>query len=275
MSPATIHTRMETFYDWLSHLDLLRLLRETYFTFDPRTYDKLFNSELEKVIARVRDPAHRQVLERLRGFDWTGYVAGWVRHAGYHGYREAQEKTHEVVTTLLMGKLFRGFDERVSGPMDKRFKCAVGNAVRNLVAKEKTRRRYLPSIPIQQEFVPGSVTADELPAKPAQDDEGKVVEGFRKLVRGRLGNLALAVLDVRLEGGETKSLVATKYHHAISPCGQRATATSPAPLSPPRRLRRDTKPTPSRSECIPTRCLRHGGNRLWSPFRAGVVRAST
>ena len=51
-------------------------------------------------------------------------------------------------------------------------------------------------------------------------------------MRRRLGGLGLAVLDARLDGEETKSLVATKYHHAISPCGQRATATSPAPLCP-------------------------------------------
>ena len=196
--------RMETFWDWLR---LRSLLAETYFTFDRQAYNQIFDSELEKVIARVRDPAHRQVLERLRGFDWTGYVAGWIRHAGFRNDREVQERTHDVVVTLLMGKLFRGFDERVSGPMDKRFKCAVGNAVRNLVAKEKTRKRYLPSVPIAQEFVPGSVTADELPAKPAQDDDEKIIHDFRELVRRRLGDLAVAVLDARLDGEETKSLV--------------------------------------------------------------------
>jgi hypothetical protein len=195
---------METFWDWLK---LRSLLEAAWYTFDAQAYNALFNDELEKVIARVKDPAHHQVLERLRGFDWTGYVAGWVRHAGYHGYREAQEKTHEVVTTLLMGKLFRGFDERVSGPMDKRFKCAVGNAIRNMTQKERNRRRYLPSIPIQQEFVPGSVTPDDLPAPPARDDDSKVIHNFRDLVRRRLGDLAVAVLDLRLEGGETKSLV--------------------------------------------------------------------
>jgi hypothetical protein len=198
---------MQTFYDWLSQIDLLRLLRETYFTFDRQAYNELFDSELEKVIARVRDPTHRQALERMRGFDWTGYVSSWVRHAGFRDFREAQEKTHEVVTTLLMGKLFRGFDERVSGPMDKRFKASVANSIRNLVAKEKTRRRYLPSIPIAQEFVPGSVTPDDLPAPSARDDDSKVIEDFRELVLRRLGDLAVAVLDLRLEGGETKSLV--------------------------------------------------------------------
>ena len=195
---------METFWDWLR---LRNLLEAAWYSFNPAQYNTLFDSELEKVIARVRDPTHRQALERMQRFDWTGYVSSWVRHAGFRDYREVQEKTHEVVTTLLMGKLFRGFDERVSGPMDKRFKCAVGNAVRNLVAKEKTRRRYLPSVPISQEFSPGSVTADDLPAPSAQEDDSKVIENFRELVSRRLGGLGLAVLDLRLEGGETKSLV--------------------------------------------------------------------
>jgi hypothetical protein len=90
--------------------------------------------------------------------------------------------------------------------MELRFKCAVGNAIRNIVEKEKTRRRYLPSVPIAQEFVPGSVTADDLPAKSVPQDE-KIIHDFRELVRRRLGDLAVAVLDARLDGIETKSLV--------------------------------------------------------------------
>ena len=108
---------------------------------------------------------------------------------------------------LLTGKLFRGYDPRIHGPMELRFRRSVGNAIRNLVAKEKTRRRYLPSVPIAQEFVPGSVTPDDLPAKSAQDDDSKVIENFRELVRRRLGGLGLAVLDARLGGEEMKSLV--------------------------------------------------------------------
>ena len=34
-----------------------------------------------------------------------------------------------------------------------------------------------------------------------------MIEQFRDLVRDRLGDLALAILDLRLDGGETKSLV--------------------------------------------------------------------
>ena len=108
---------------------------------------------------------------------------------------------------LLTGKLFRGYDPRIHGPMELRFRRSVGNAIRNIVEKERNRRRNVPTVPIGQEFVPGSVTAEDLPAPPARDDDSKVIEGFRELVWRRLGDLALAVLDVRLEGGETKSLV--------------------------------------------------------------------
>ena len=45
-----------------------------------------------------------------------------------------------------------------------------------------------------------------LTGQPAEDDE-KVIDEFRQLVRNRLGELGLAVLDARLQGQETKSLV--------------------------------------------------------------------
>ncbi len=192
--------RMETFWQWLR---LRSLLEAAWYSFNPAEYNRLFDSELEKVIARVKDP---QALERLKGFDWLAYIVGSVWHAGYRDKRGRDEKAHDIVVKLLTGRLFRGYDPSHHGPMELRFRRSVGNAIRNLVAKEKTRRRYLPTIPIAQEFTPGFVTADDLPAKPAQDDE-KVIEDFRRLVRQRLGGLGLAVLDARLSGEETKSLV--------------------------------------------------------------------
>ena len=191
---------MQTFWQWVYHLT------ETYFTFDPKQYNRLFDDELEKVITKTSDPAHRQILERLRRFNWLSYIIGSVWHAGYRDQRERDEKTHDVVVKLLTGKLFTGYDPRLHGPMDLRFRRSVGNAVRNLVEKERNRKRLLPTVPIGQEFQPGAVTADELPDRLPTDDE-KVIDDFRKLVRKHLGELGVAVLDVRLGGGETKSLV--------------------------------------------------------------------
>ncbi len=188
---------MQTFWAWLADL---RLLGENYYTFDPKAYDTLFNDELQKVISRTSDPTHRQVMQSMLGFRWTGYVAASVRHAGYRDQREVQERTHDVVVKLLTGTLFKGFDERTSGPMDRRFKNSVGNAVRNMVEKDRNRRHYISTISIDQAAEPSGMTRE--------DDGGeRVIRDFRRLVRRRLGDIGAAVLDTRLAGGETKSLV--------------------------------------------------------------------
>ena len=107
------------------------------------------------------------------------------------------------------GTLFRGFDQRTSGPMDLRFKWSVSNAIRNIAENKRAGRHYLPAVPIGQEFVRGGVTADELPARSwtADDEDEKVIDDFRRLLRDGLGSVAVAVLDRRLAGEETKSLV--------------------------------------------------------------------
>jgi hypothetical protein len=110
-------------------------------------YDHLFDKELEKVIARTHDPAHRQALERMRGFNWTCYIAASIRNSGYRDQREIQERTHDIVVKLLTGGMFRDYDEQRQGPMDIRFTRSVGNAIRNMVGLERNRRRLLPTVP--------------------------------------------------------------------------------------------------------------------------------
>ncbi len=195
---------METFFQWLDILARLRLI-ESYYSFDPTQYNRLFDDELAKVGA-VSAPEHQEALERLRGFNWVGYIAKSLRNADYHDQREIQERTHDIVVKLLIGTLFRGFDERASGPMDRRFKRAVANAVKNVTERERNRRRLLPSISIGHEFTPGGITADELPGRQAPARGEDIVDDFRSFVRARLGQLGLAILDARLSGEETKSL---------------------------------------------------------------------
>ena len=76
----------------------------------PQAVRPALRQELEKVIQRTRDPAHRQILERMRGFDWIVYIAASVRHAA-SGPPGSQERTHDVAMKLLIGTLFRGFDD--------------------------------------------------------------------------------------------------------------------------------------------------------------------
>lgn len=180
-------------------------LIETFFGFDPEAYNAVFEDELQKVIDRVTDPAHRRVLESLVGFRWMIYISAAVRNAGYRDQRQVDEIAHDIAVKLLTGKLFTGFDERSSGPMDLRAKRSIGNAVRNVVSKDASRRRNLPSISIGQKFEPGAVAAEELPGRAASSDES--VEEFRRLVAQELGDLGLAVLDARLDGEEVKALV--------------------------------------------------------------------
>jgi len=199
---------MQSFQQWASQL---HGLAETYYGIDPAEYDRLFDEELERLLQRLHVPAHWNAANRMRDFAWTAYVAAALRGAGFHDYRDVQEKTHDIVTTLLTGKLFTGYDETRHGEFDRRFKAAVSNAVRNLVAKERNRRHYLPAVSIGQSFEPGGVTADELPDRPhTPDDDEKLIHGFCELVRRRLGGLGVAVLQVRLDGGEVKSLVGCK-----------------------------------------------------------------
>ena len=47
----------------------------------------------------------------------------------------------------------------------------------------------------------------DLPARSLPNNDEKIIHDFRRLVRRRLGEIGIAVLDVRLAGGETKSLV--------------------------------------------------------------------
>ncbi len=152
---------MRTFREYLSDLDLLSRLRliETYFSFDPAQYNRLFDDELRKL--SVSSPEHRAAVERMRNFNWVGYIAMSVRNAGYRDQREAQERTHDIVVKMLTGGLFRNYDERQHGSLDLRFKRSVANAIKNMVEKDRNRRRFLPSVGIGQEFQPGG--ANDLP----------------------------------------------------------------------------------------------------------------
>ena len=191
---------MRTFYEYLTDLDLLsRLwLIETYFSFDAGQYNQLFDDELGKL--SVSSPEYRDALDRMKGFNWTGYIAKSLRNSGYKDQREVQERTHDIVVKMLVGGLFRDFDEQKHGPLDLRFKRAVGNAIRNMVEKQRNARRLLPTVSI------GQGRDEDLPERIADDGEERI-EDFRQLVRNRLGELAMAVLDARLSGEETQGLV--------------------------------------------------------------------
>lgn len=177
---------------------------------NPAEYDALFDKELERLLPRISDPAEQNRLRGMLGQQWTNYIAAALRNAGFREQGNLQEKIHDVAVKLLVtpGGLFRDYDETRHGPFDLRWKRSVANAVKNVAERERNRRRLLPTVSIGQDFTPGEVRPDDLPARSAgrQDDE-RLIDDFRQLVRSRLGELGIAVLDARLAGQETKSLV--------------------------------------------------------------------
>ncbi len=172
------------------------LLREN---FNPAAYDDLFNRELDAVLPMVRNPDDRKRLSAMRD-GWTNYIAACLRNAGFRQQGDLEERIHDIVVKLLVspGGLFRGYDESRHGPLDLRFKRSVANAVKNVVEKEKNRRRLLPPAPLHTDFIP---------ARPEHDHDATIIDRFRNLLQTRLGDLAVAIFDARLENRQTKDLV--------------------------------------------------------------------
>jgi hypothetical protein len=195
---------MHTFLEHIQYLRLFNRLQflETFYPIDSKAYDALFEVELDVLIARIMDPIQRKELEGVKGFGWTNYIAKSVRNSGVSDARELDERTHEIASKLLLGGLFSNFDPTKHGPLGRRFMTSVRNAIQNQVQKEKNRRRYLSSVPIHQEIGDTSTGSNK--------DNENLIEEFRQLVLNRLGHLELAVLDLRLAGDETKSLVGSE-----------------------------------------------------------------
>ncbi len=198
---------MKTFYEFLTDPAFRLWLVETFFTLDAAKYNQLFDDAA--ATTSVSSPENRQALEGMRGFNWVGYIAKCLRNAGYRDQREVAERTHDIAVKFLTGGLFRDYDEAKHGPIPKRWAAACRHAVINMIEKDWNRGRNIPTVPIGQEFTPGGVGVDELPDRDAahDQDDDRVIEDFRQLVRSRLGHLGIAVMDARLSGQETKTLI--------------------------------------------------------------------
>jgi hypothetical protein len=82
--------------------------------------------------------------------------------------------------------------------LERRFRAATWNAIRNIAEKGRNRRKWFTAVD------PVAMAGQYAGRAPYNNN---IVEEFRSLVGRKLGKLALAILDTRLEGGETKSLV--------------------------------------------------------------------
>jgi hypothetical protein len=192
---------MAMFLNWLTFRDTASLLRlrllEHAEYFRPSDYNQIFEMELEKLIHRLPDGEARQQAMAMKGFDWAGYLERSLQRAAYRP-DDLQENFHAIVIRLLVspGKLFVWNPER-HGPLDRRFRRSVWNAIRNTVQKRQNRRKSMTS---HDPAVMANRFAGRAP-------HNNIIGEFRGLVVQRLGKLALAILDARLADEELKGLV--------------------------------------------------------------------
>jgi len=189
---------MLTFFDWIVHRDaaaLLRLLEAAGF-FDPQSYNPVF----EKELGRIPDSEARRQAVGMRGFDFGNYIARSLARAGFKD-DDVQEHFQSIVVGLLVspGRLFAGWEPGKHGPLERRFRRSVWNAIRNAQEKTRNRRKWMVA-------ADPSVMAERLPGRQPYSSQ---IDEFRGLVAQRLGKLALAILDQRLSGEDTKELVRT------------------------------------------------------------------
>jgi hypothetical protein len=153
----------------------------------------LFYDEIEKL--HQRQPMDANELQRLMAMDFVGYIDRSLRSAGFRD-PELDPLVHDIVVKLITGALFRN----VQGPLLARFAVAVKNSIITLAnRRQRVRRRYADH---ELETVPQRTVVI-----PSEDD---LIERFRSYVRQKLGEIALQVLDHRLDGGDTKRLVGSR-----------------------------------------------------------------
>jgi hypothetical protein len=178
---------MESFRLWLFLLENGRL--------DLAGFNGLFDQQLRVLLPRVRDPRRRAGLERMRDTDWMNYILTALRNAGVRDEDEREEAANDIAVYMLVrpGRLFAGYDPNASGPMEARFALAVRNAVRNhLRTRGRRTRRF-------RDDHDDTILA-AIPDRP-QNPPDDVLGTFRAFLRREVGDLAVELLDRRMEDG--------------------------------------------------------------------------
>ncbi|MDY0169909.1 MAG: hypothetical protein RBS80_25425 [Thermoguttaceae bacterium] len=197
---ARIDTFMwTTFNNWLK-ADTQTLLRLLEVSSDfPRTeVNEFFYQQIDRLRRQVSPDVHPE-LEAAKRLDFVGYIARTLRNAGFRD-ADIDPLTQDVVVRLLVepGKLVLGWQGH-PGTFLPRVKKSIKNAVLNLLDKHQRRRRKF------QPATPEEVDIFAYYAAPERADH--TIKQFRQQVQERLGTLALAVLDARLDGADVKSLI--------------------------------------------------------------------
>ncbi len=191
--PEALHTLMKTFHEfvWL-RMQVEDVLREISELWPKRSFQDLFDREVQRLREKTEDPAALDHLDEFQQVDVPGYIDSALRRSGFHD-SELDPLVHDICVKLLMGGFFRGWSGQ---SLVARFKVTVRNAISTLRSRAAKRRKRLGDLP------------DDVAAAP-QGDQLTVSE-FRNFLRMRFGDAVVRVLDHRLEDqGDTKDLVGT------------------------------------------------------------------
>ena len=129
----------------------------------------------------------------------SNYLLNSLKRAGIRDDDSQQEAFQKIAVRLLVspGKLFHWNPEE-HGPLGSSLQIISWNAIRNIVEKRRNRRKWM------QNADPVAI-AERTPGRESRSQE--IIDVFRQLVKERLGNLAVQILDQRLSGEETKKMV--------------------------------------------------------------------
>jgi hypothetical protein len=173
--------------------DYLFRLFEVSTEFPKMEVNALFDKQIDRLRRQVQQPELRKQLEKAKGFDWVGYIAASLRNASIPSH-DVDSAVQSIVIKFLVqpGTLF----QNVQGPILARFKVAVRNAVLNRMERHQRRRRWFPHVSPEDVEIAMHSTGDE-----------EMIERFRAEIEKTLSPLALAIFDIRLDAGSTKSLI--------------------------------------------------------------------
>ena len=192
---------MVAFVEWLAHRNVETLLRllESADYFDPQQYNSAFIEGLNELLGRIQDPTARDQVTAMKSFDFGNYISRSLQRSGYRG-DDLQEHFHDLVVRLLLkpGKLFRGWNPKQHGPLDRRLKSSSVES-----NPQYFRKRTQPA---------------KMDNVHRSNNDGCHVCGqgaalifarrsIPRVVAERLGTLGTFILDWRLGGRETKELV--------------------------------------------------------------------
>jgi hypothetical protein len=199
LSVGGIDKDMRTFIEWLDirPIELLLHLLEAADFFNPQAYNAAFQKGLDALAQRITDADARKQVEAMRGFDFASYIERSLKRAGFRG-DDLQEAFHSIVVRLLVtpGKLFV-WNPQKSPNLDRRLRASIWNSIRNIAEKNRNYRKRMTT-------ADPAVMAGQFPGRREHSD---VIDQFRQLVSRRLGPLAAGILDQRLRGEESKTLV--------------------------------------------------------------------